>query len=245
MEKWEYKDRVYILKGQKSPILFTLPSKHSRAKSLLWFDEQKGFQRELRYATNQASPFVDEQKGPVTLGHIFFRNGNLLVPSRDVALQKLLSLYHPSRNKLYFEKDEVQEATQDLSYFEMELEALTTAAELTIDQAEDILRVEMGSNVNNMTSKEVKRDVILFARRNPSLFLKLMDDTDTHLRSLAIKAVEDGVLSLSEKGVFSWKTNKKKVMATPKGEEPYSALSVWFKTDDGMEVLESVQKKLK
>jgi len=59
---WEIKDRVYLLKGNKTPLLFTVPAKHSRAKSLLWFDEDKGLQRELRYATNQNSPFVDEQK---------------------------------------------------------------------------------------------------------------------------------------------------------------------------------------
>lgn len=242
---WEYKDRVYVVKGNKSPLLFTLPAKHSRAKALLWFDKDKGYQRELRYATNQASPFVDEQKGTATLGHIFFRNGSLLVPARNVALQKLLSLYHPSLNKLYTEINEVEQANNDLNYFELELEALTTASELSLEQAEAILRVELGGNVKDMTSKEIKRDVILFARRNPSLFLKLTQDDDTHLRSIAVKSVEDGILSLSSEGVFSWKTNKKKLMATPKGEQPYSALAVWFKTDEGLEVLESVQKKLK
>lgn len=244
MENWEIKDRVYILKGNKSPLLFTLPAKHSRAKSLLWFDEEKGIQRELRYATNQNSPFVDEQKGPVTLGHIFFRNGSLMVPKQRVALQKLLSLYHPSKDKLYFEKDELKEASLDLNYFEMELEALNTASELSVDEAESVLRVEMGGDVKNMTSKEIKRDVILFARRNPSLFLKLMEDDDTHLRSLGIKAVEDGIISLKD-NKFVWASNGKKLMAVPFDEQPYSALASWFKTDDGMQVLESIQKKIK
>tara|TARA_R110001606_G_scaffold10828_1_gene46765 strand:- start:239 stop:454 length:216 start_codon:yes stop_codon:yes gene_type:complete len=59
---WEIKDRVYLLKGNKTPLLFTVPAKHSRAKSLLWFDESEGLSRELRYATNQNSPFVDDKK---------------------------------------------------------------------------------------------------------------------------------------------------------------------------------------
>ncbi len=41
--------------------------------------EETREQRELRYATNQNSPFVDEQKGEATLGHIMFKNGTLTV----------------------------------------------------------------------------------------------------------------------------------------------------------------------
>ena len=78
-----------------------------------------------------------------------------MVPKQRVALQKLLSLYHPSKDKLYFEKDEVKEASLDLNYFETELEALNTASELTLDEAEAVLRVEMGGDVKNMTSKEI------------------------------------------------------------------------------------------
>ena len=90
--EWELKDRTYFLVGNKQPLITTIPGKHTEKRSLLWFDPDKGFQRELRYATNQPSPFVDEQEGPATLQHIVFRNGTLPVPSNNVALQKLLSL---------------------------------------------------------------------------------------------------------------------------------------------------------
>ena len=73
-------------------------------------------QRELRYATNQASPFVDEQKGEVTMGHIVFEDGVLNVPKEKQNLQKLLSLYHPRKGTTYSEfeaqvvaEDEVDE----------------------------------------------------------------------------------------------------------------------------------------
>jgi hypothetical protein len=73
--KWEIKDRTYILKGDKNPITFTLASKHHSRNPLMWFDEEKGYARELRYASNQKSPFRDEQQGFSTLKHIVFRNG--------------------------------------------------------------------------------------------------------------------------------------------------------------------------
>jgi len=93
--QWELKGRTYVVKGNKSPLTLTIPSKHTRKSPLLWFDKEKREQRELRYATNMNSPFVDEQKGEATLGHITFRDGVLSVPEENQILQKLLSLYHP------------------------------------------------------------------------------------------------------------------------------------------------------
>jgi hypothetical protein len=59
--KRELKDRHYFLLGNKEPLTFTIPSRHTRKYPLVWFDEEKGYERELRYATNQKSVFVDEQ----------------------------------------------------------------------------------------------------------------------------------------------------------------------------------------
>ena len=67
---FEFKDRTYVLKTGKSPLVYTLPSKHSARKPLLYFDQRTWSQREIRYATNQPSPFVDEQEGTATLGRI-------------------------------------------------------------------------------------------------------------------------------------------------------------------------------
>ena len=93
--KWEIKDRFYYLKNNVSPLTLTLASKHSQRHPLMYFDPELGYERELRYATNQVSPFVDEQNGPATLAHIVFKNGVLMVPREKQNLQKLLSLYHP------------------------------------------------------------------------------------------------------------------------------------------------------
>ena len=74
---WEIKDRIYYLKNNKSPLTLTIPSKHTKKHALLYFDPKIGKQREIRYATNQDSPLVDEQKGEATLGHITFKDGDL------------------------------------------------------------------------------------------------------------------------------------------------------------------------
>jgi hypothetical protein len=111
---WEIKDRNYVLKGSKEPLTFTLKSRHTEKYPLTYFDEATGTQRALRYATNQSSPFVDEQKGEVTLRHIMFKDGALHVPRQHQALQKLLSLYHPDLNKRYREVKPIQQAEETL-----------------------------------------------------------------------------------------------------------------------------------
>lgn len=241
---WEIKDRLYVLKSGVQPLVFTLPSKHTRRKSLLWFDEKNGSQKEIRYATNQASPLVEEQKGSVTLGHIIFRDGTLSVPRQKQNLQKLLSLYHPAKDIIYKEHDSVEEAKDDLEYMTLEIDALVAAKDIEIDQAEAILRVEVGSKVNDMTSKEIKRDLLIFAKRNPALFLDLIQDDNVELRNFGIKAVEAGILKLSpDQRNFTWASNGRKVLTVPFDEHPYSALAVFFKTDEGIEIYKNIEKR--
>jgi hypothetical protein len=245
-DSWEMKDRIYYLKSDNQPVVYVIPSRHTRRAPLLWFDTSENVQKELRYATNQNSPFVGEQKGVATLGHIAFRNGTLVVPKRKQNLQKLLSLYHPMKGIIYTERDEVAEATNDLDYMEMEIQALLVARELEVDQAEAILRVDQGSKVNNMTSKEIRRDLLLMAKRNPYMFLELAQDDSVELRNIGIKATEAGILKLSpDNRAFQWASNGRKLFTVPLEEHPYSALAAWFKTDEGMEVLTSIQKRLK
>jgi hypothetical protein len=241
---WEIKDRTYILKGSITPLTLTLPSRHSARFPLLWFDEETGEQKELRYATNQNSPLVEEQKGESTLGHVMFKNGTLFVPKQKQNLQKLLSIYHPALNSKYYEFSKVEKANDDLVYLEMEIEALNAAKSMEIDQAEAILRVEVGSEVSKMTSREIKRDLMMFAKRNPDLFIDLANDENVQLRNFAIKATEAAIIKLSaDQRTFVWASNGKKLMTVPFDEHPYSAMAAFFKTDEGLEIFKSIEKK--
>jgi hypothetical protein len=242
---WEIKDRMYLLKGRGNPLTYTLQSKSTKKKPLLWFDESKGINREMRYASNQNSVFVDEQDENAILEHIVFENGGLFVPKQNQALQKLLSLYHPKKGYIFVEQDNVKEAKEDLVSIETEMEALNTAVSLEIEQAEAILRVEIGSSVDKMSSSEIKRDLYLFARTNPVLFLDLVNDENVILRNLAIKAVEMGIVNLSQdQRHFSWASNNRKLMEVPFEENPYSAFAAWLKTDEGVEVYKSLNKRI-
>ena len=242
---WEIKDRVYYLTGKKSPLTLTIPGKHTRKHALLYFDEKSGKQREIRYATNQDSPLVDEQKGECTMGHIRFHDGTLKVPKEKQNLQKLLSLYHPLKGRMYEEFSAKEEAVDQLEILDLQIDAMNAARNIDINQAEAILRVEIGSKVNSMSSKEIKRDLLLFARNNPELFISLANDDNVVLRNLAIRAAEAGIINLSQdQRTFTWGSNGRKLMNVPFDENPYSAFAAFLKTDEGVEIYKSIDKKL-
>jgi hypothetical protein len=243
---WEIKDRLYNLVDRLGkPIVYSLASKHSAKFPLLYFDEKLGYQRELRYATNQKSVFVDEQKGQSTLGRIVFRDGRLYVPKEQQNLQKLLSLYHPLRNKYFSEDKPREQAMNEVEYINYEIEALLAAKEMGIEGLEAILRVEFGERVDLLSSSELKRDGLVFAKRNPILFLQLANDENVELRNIGVKAVQQGIISLSQdQRTFSYGETGRKLMTVPFDEHPYSALAVFFKTDEGMDVYKHIIKKL-
>mgnify|MGYP003117008220 CR=1 FL=1 len=236
---WEIKDRLYYLKGRQKPV-----SRSIRSANIYWFDKEKGYERELKHTINQKTPFVDEMKGDQRLSHIVFRSGSLFVPKEKTVLQKLLSLYHPDKDKIYFEHKPVEIAKLQIDRLELEADAILMARQMDINLAEAIMRVEKGSAVSKMDSKELKRDLLLFSRRNPQLFLELAKDSNVQLRNFGIKAVEEGILKLSkDQRHFIWGSNDRKIMTVPFDEHPYTALAHWFKTDEGMEIYSNIEKR--
>jgi len=244
-DTWEYKDRSYYLLNNQTPLTYTIMSRHTRRYPCVWFDPEKGYERELRYATNQKSIFVDEQQGPCTLKHVVFNEGHLFVKKEKRNLQEFLA-HHPHNGVLFVEFDPVVQAVDQYENLEMELDAMNIAKTMDIDQIEAILRVELGSSVSELSSKELKRDGLLFAKNNAKLFLNLAQDENVVLRNFAIKATEANIISLADdQRTFKWVSNGRKLMTIPFDENPYSAMAAWFKTDEGLEVYRSIDKKLK
>jgi hypothetical protein len=147
---------------------------------------------------------------------------------------------------IYTEYQPAKQASNEVDWIEFELQALNMAKGLSIEEAEAILRVEVGSKVTELSSSELKRDVLIFAKKNPNLFMQLATDENTQLRSFGANAVEKGILNLSQdQRTFTYGKNGRKVMTVPFDEHPYSALSSFFKTDDGMEIYKAIEKRLK
>jgi len=241
---WVYKDRTYVLKNNYAPVSYSIQTKHTDRKPLLWFDENLKLNREIRLSINQKSLFVDEQKGYTSLTHVMFQDGILNVPRTNVLTQKLLSIYHPMKDNLWEEIDMEKRAEDEVDKLEFELDALVLVQELEIEHLEAIMRTELGSSVSTLSSKELKRDAYRFAKKDPRLFIELTKDEDIRLRNLANRAVEQGILMLTDDNTVFKFANGKKLLTVPFDQHPYGALAQYFKTDDGVDLMKSLSKKL-
>ena len=243
--KIELKDRVYVLKSQTTPLSYMLISRNTKRKPLLYFDEEQGSNRALRYARNQKSPFEDEQDNNAILEPIVFEDGFLTVPKNNPVLQKFLSL-HPGINNIFEEVNTEKDASKEVASLDSQLDAEMAAKELDIEMIENIARLLMGATVDKLTSSELRRDVRLYARQNPIEFLEMVDDPMVRLQGLAKKALDAKILTLrnGDRDVyFNLKNNKKKMITVPFDETPSSAISAFLQSDEGVEVMKMLEQE--
>ena len=240
----KYVDKQYKLLGDTAPLSYMLASRHTRRFPLLWFDEEKGENRALRYARNQKSPFEDEQDGNAILEPIVFEDGFLYVPKSNQSLQKFLE-YHPAYGKRFTVVDNAKNAEQLVEALNYEADALIAARQLTIDQVEAITRVAFGSDPSTLTTAELKRDILIFAKRQPQSFLQILGDSTLMIDSLVQSFFDKGILSFRNKKkdvYFNKPSNKKRMLTIPFGEDPLYVVSSYLQSDEGLEVLEFLER---
>ena len=243
-ETWEVKDRLYkLIKSPNSP-WYRIRTVSAQSSPLYFYDEETQRSRPLRLSSTHETPFMDEQEGDVMVRSIEFTNGHLYVGAQDVDLQKFLSIYHPDNDKVWYEVKPNEEAQQEVASIDDEIDALIKAREISIDHAAAILRVEYGNQVDSKKSDEIRRDVLIYAKHNPIVFLDFVGDDDLMLKEVGIKAVNHNIIQLTDgNSIFKW-ANGKKLFTVPFDEQPYSALGRYFKTDEGVEVFKAINKKL-
>lgn len=238
------KDKTYRLKGNKAPIVFILNSRNSRRKPLLYFDGTRN--RALRYSSNQGSPFEDQQDDNAIIVPVVFEDGMLFVPKTNPVLQEFLSM-HPGNGNIFEEIDNEKDATVDVDLLDAQIDAQVAAKNLDIEMLETIGRIALNLNVDKISTAELKRDVRLYAKNNPKDFLNTLNDPLLTLQSLASKSLAQGLLTIKNKGkdvYFNLPSNKTKLLSIPFGESAVHTLAMFFQTDDGIELISTLESKL-
>ena len=248
-KKVEYKSKSYRLKGGQSPLSYMLSSRHSSRSPLLHFNEETGVNEPLRYARNQKSPFENEQDGNAILEPIVFEDGMLSVGKENQVLQQFLAL-HPSNGFVFEEIDKERDAAAELEWVEYELEAQIEAKKITkdISKLTQICRVLMGNAVENMTTAELKRDILVYAKNNPDDFLDTLNDPMLELMDDVYQFFNTSLLTLKNSGkdvYYNLPNNKKKMLTVPFGEDVNFIVASFMQSDDGLEVYKLLKNKIK
>ena len=236
----------YKLKKEAAPLSYMLPTRHTRRSALLYFDPKTNTNRALRYAANQKTPFEDEQDGNVILEPIVFEDGFLTVPATNPVLQEFLYL-HPQRDVVFEEVDDEKDAQEEVADLNVEVDALIQARQLSLSQLEMVSRVLFGTDPDKLSTAELKRDVLVYARNQPQHFLHVLTDPDlTHTSQVKV-FFEKGLLSFRNKQkdvYFNTPSNKKRMLVVPFGEDPYHVVGSYLKSEEGIEALKMLESNL-
>ena len=238
-------DKVYKLKIG-NPLSYTLASRNHPRFPLMWFDEKNNVNRALRYCTNQKSPFEDEQDGNAIIEAIIFEDGFLRVPKQNPVLQQFLH-YHPLNGVIFTEVDKEKDAASEVQDLDLEIEALVEARALTLEQLETLTRVMFGKDPSTVSTAELKRDILVFAKRDPKEFLNILNDPELKFQAKIRLFFENKLLVLrnGEKEIwFNTATNKKKMLSVPFGEDPYEMAGHFLQSDEGIDSLKMLEASL-
>jgi len=241
-----FKAKSYRLTRDVAPLSFMLPTQNSRRFPLMHFDEDAGTNRELRYARNQKSPFVDEQDGNAILEPVIFEDGLLHVGKENQVLQKFLH-YHPLNGVKFEEINKAKDATEEVDYLLVQADALIEAKSLSIEQLENVCRVLFNMDTSKTSTAEMKRDILVFAKNNPTDFLDVITDPELQLVGTVQRFFDQGLLTFrkSNKEVwFNLSSNKTKLLNVPFGEEGIDLVVSYMKSDDGIEILKHLESLL-
>ena len=242
--KTALKDKIYLLKSGETPLLFFLNNRHTEYNQLQYFDEEKNELRALRYCTNQRSIFVDEQTGDAILGQIPFENGKLIVPKTNPTLQKFLEITPANGVKFYEFNPEVV-AEEELSNLDIEFEAQRQARELSLETLESVaLSIPtIGNKALKMSSKELKRDVLLYAKAEPKMFLSLANNEDIVLLGAVVWAMDNNILSLKNYKFFN---GADMLIEVPYDEtDPNMMMVRYLKTKEGNALAKYIESQRK
>jgi hypothetical protein len=239
-------DKVYKMKNDAAPLSFTLPSRSSKRFPLLWFDEENNVNRPLRYAINQKSPFEDEQDGNAIVEAIVFEDGFLSVPKTNPNLQQFLH-YHPLNGVSFVEVNNEKDAAEEVEWLSFEADALIRARELSLEEIELMTRVLFNRDPSRFTTAELKRDLLVYAKRDPRGFLNVIDDSSLKSKSHIMSFFEAKLLTFrnGQKEIwFNTPSNKKRMVSVPYGEDPYEVAEQFLQSDEGIESLKMLDSNM-
>jgi hypothetical protein len=236
------KNKVYRLKRKNTPIAFMIPGRGNSRNPLLYWDEERGENRPLRYARNQKTPFEDEQDGNAVVEPIVFEDGFLSVPKTNPVLQEFLH-YHPMNGVKYEEVNEERDAGAEVEQLNLEVDALVECKNMNIEALEHVSRVLLGIDPSRITTSELRRDMLIYVRRDPETFLRVVNDPDLKLQSKIQRFFDDNLLSFRRNKTEIWfngPTNKKKLVTIPFGEDPVALATSYLLSDEGLDHLRAL-----
>jgi hypothetical protein len=219
------------------------------------FDPEKKVTKAIRYSISEESIYRDEQPSHVELTDIIFTNGSLRVYEDNPTLLNFLRSCNYNRDNknrvkgktaLFYEYNPQKIAVEMLEAENLEVDARYKASHMKFSELKGVARA---LKVNtDRSAEEIRHDMMQIAKRSPRTFLDALDNPVMQRKVEILEAVELGILSIEQRGVFMETAtgNKEQVFIVPVGQDATDTFAEWTLTDkEGEAVYKSVRDKRK
>ena len=208
------------------------------------YDKTKGMVREIRYCPNEPSIYTDEQSEHARRDHILFNNKMLFVPVEKPNLLDFLNK-HPGNKanggNIFSMIDKTRSAEEDLEREFTQFEAVAMVRDKDISE---LLPVAMFLGINiKRKSAEIRRDLLMDAKKNPTRFVELFDNPQVKCKSAVLQAVEFQILNRKNDGMY-WFDSNRLIVTAAAGLDPVDVMTRFCLTEKGASTYDRLLEEL-
>ena len=213
-------------------------------KNVTIYDKDADSVRQIRYCPNEPSIYTDEQGENAVRQSIIFNDGRLFVTPDKPNLREYLQT-HPDNKAngggLFYQVDKQKKATVDVNK-----EFDTAGAVLMVKEKpfEDLLSVaaSLGFNVDRQAA-EIKHDLLMYAKKNPSEFIRMFDNPEVTMKAKIRMAMKYGIIEVSQGGA-RWVDTNQLIVSVPAGRNGVDVLLRFLLTEAGAPTVEELDRQL-
>lgn len=235
--------------AKPKPVVFSIPKGGGiwckiKQDEIVIFDEEKGYNREIRFCPSEKSIYLDEQSKVARREQIIFREGTLKVPHTSPNLIEYLR-QHPqnkaNEGNLFIEVNTEVDAEGELEKEFLVHDAISFIKDSTVDT---LLPIALSYGIDgNLSSLEIKRALIQQAKGDPVSFMEATNSPLVQLRAVVITAMEFQILRAKGDGMY-WFDSNQIICPTPVGQSTQKIFTRFLMSDRGYDVREELERQL-
>lgn len=213
-------------------------------KNIIVFDEEQGYNREIRYARGERSIFVDEQSPSARRETIVFRDKALMVLPSQPELLAYLRM-HPANvangGKIFQEVNNESTAEQDVENEFLVHDAIGLIRSTSL---EELMPMVLSYGIDSeMSSVEIKKELLKFAKSNPKNFMDLFSSPVVQIKADVLTAIDFQILVAKPDGMY-WGDNNALISPTPMGQNTVETFTRFLMTERGNTVRDELQRQI-
>ena len=237
------KKRYYVAIDHKG-VSMRINSASKPKKALLVYDEKLKIQREIRYARNQKSIYVDEQKGHVSTDSIWMEDGKMTVELEEQNLQAFLTAT-PDNGITFREVDVEANTDAEIEMMEREATAMDIAKKMTGEPMRAAVQVLLKKNINGMDPKHIRRELLIQAKHHPKAFMAAINDPNMESKAMVQSYFDANLIGYRNAKMvvhFNLADNKTRLYAFDQGvEDRIGVLTDYLMSSEGKEDLDLLE----